>query len=119
MIIKKKSSKFCIHCIVILLTGDDDEDDDAEGDGDDVEDLEIDSDSESESNTNNDSETKMEHWYDCLKWLTGSVEHDLIAFGCLNCYITAIRFFLDLIMEFYSLWDMYTVHAIFVLYCYY
>lgn len=106
MIIKRKSSKFCIHCIVILLTGDDDEDDDAEGDGDDVEDLEIDSDSESESNTNNDSETKMEHWYDwydCFKWLTGSVEHDLMAFGCLNCYKTAWGFFLDLIMEFYSL----------------
>lgn len=106
MIIKKKSSKFCIHCIVILLTGDDDEDDDAEGDGDDVEDLEIDSDSESESNTNNDSETKMEHWYDwydCFKWLTRSVEHDLMAFGCLNCYKTAWGFFLDLIMEFYSL----------------
>lgn len=63
-----------------MLTGDDEEDDDADGDGDDVEDLEIDSDSESESNSNNDSETKMEHWYDCLIWLTGSVEHDLIAF---------------------------------------
>lgn len=60
--------KFCIHYIVILLTGDDD--DDAEEDGDDVEDLEIDSDSESESNTNNDSETKMELWYDFLEgWL--------------------------------------------------
>lgn len=77
---------------MILLTGDDDDEDDAEGDGDDVEDLEIDSDSESESNTNNDSETKMEHWYDCLEWLTRFVEHDLIAFGCLNCYKTAWGF---------------------------
>lgn len=119
MIIKRKSSKFCIYCIVILLIGDDDEDDDVERDGDDVEDLEIDSDFESESNINNDSEIKMEYWYDCFKWLIGFVEYDLIVFGCFNCYIIVIRFFLDLVMEFYSLWDMYIVYVIFVFYCYY